>query len=61
MTYAQIKDEIIQNVIVLDDMSLLDIFGAGFDAIVRIDQLNPMPAIYWTYDGSVFTPPEDGG
>jgi hypothetical protein len=28
-----------------------------YPGAVRIDNLNPMPGVGWTYDGSTFTPP----
>ena len=58
MIYAQIKDDLVKNTIVLDDVSLTPVFSAGFDHFKRIDTLNPIPGIGWTYVNSVFTEPE---
>lgn len=57
MVYAQIKNGIIQNTIVLEDSSLQSVFAQGFDAFVRVDNLSPEPAIGWSYDGSNFHAP----
>lgn len=57
MVYAQIKDSIVRNVIVLDDVTLAPLFDDSFDAIVRIDNLFPSPGIGWSYDGNTFSPP----
>lgn len=52
MRYAQIKNGNIANVIILEDLSLKSLFGSesGYDAFVRVDQLNPEPGIGWAYD-----------
>lgn len=55
--YAQIKNNVILNSIVLNDPSLVGIFSNGFDSLVQIDQLNPQPSIGWSYDGKNFSPP----
>ena len=57
MMYAQIKGGKIVNIVVLGDANLVATFGAGFDAFVQIDTLNPMPAIGWTYSNGVFAAP----
>lgn len=57
MIYAQIKDGKIKNTITLDDSSLESIFSEGFDSLVRIDILSPVPGIGWNYDGSNFSAP----
>lgn len=56
MIFAQIKDGIVSNIIVLDDETLIPLFKEGFDDIVRVDQLQPYPSPGWTYDGNTFTP-----
>jgi hypothetical protein len=58
MVYAQIKDGIIKNMIVLEDESIKHLFSEGFDHFVRVDELNPVPCIGWAYDGVFFTKPE---
>jgi hypothetical protein len=50
MIYAQILSGTIQNIIVLDDLTLESLFLAGFDYLIRIDNLNPVPEIGWSYD-----------
>lgn len=57
MVFAQIRDGTIQNVIVLNDPSLEHVFVGGFDALVRIDNLDPVPQIGWLYDGQSFSMP----
>ena len=52
MVYAQIKNNVIVNVIVLDDPTLVSIFTDGFDYCVRIDNLTPVPIIGDTYNPS---------
>lgn len=55
--YAQIDSGLIVNVIVLEDINLSHLFNDDFDHFVRIDNLEPVPGISWSYDGAVFTPP----
>ena len=31
--------------------------GVQYPGAIRIDTLNPMPGVVWTYDGSTFAPP----
>jgi len=63
MIYAQILENTIQNVIVIDDESIVSLFVVDFltqtpyDAVVRIDNVDPTPGIGWTYDGTNFNPP----
>lgn len=57
MIYAQIKDSIIENVIIIDDESLLSLFSEGYDDLVQIDDVNPRPGPGWSYDGEDFAPP----
>lgn len=59
MTYAQILNGIIINIIDLDDSTLVPIFAEGFDSCMQIDQLNPIPQIGWYYDipSASFYPP----
>jgi len=59
MTYAQIKDGVVNNTIVLDDETLASVFSKGFDYLVRIDLLSPCPGPGWLYDGANFSPPQD--
>jgi len=57
MIYAQIKNNKVQNTIVLEDASLESTFAQGFDVLVRIDNLTPQPGIGWSYDGMNFSAP----
>lgn len=57
--YAQIKDGVIQNTIVLDQPELLPLFTQHFDSIVQLTEDEVRPGIGWTYDGRDFTAPED--
>ena len=60
MIFAQILAGVVQNVIVLDDPSLVSLFTAGFDSCIEIDNItdingNPI-GIGCTYDGTNFYP-----
>lgn len=57
MIYAQVKNGIVANVIVLDETTDSSPFKKGFDSIVRVDTLPDRPAIGWAYDGAVFIAP----
>lgn len=63
MIYAQIKDGVIKNTIVLKDDSLLDLFrtdpmtGVSYDSVRLIEHLYPRPGIGWTFDEIMFAPP----
>lgn len=64
MVFAQIKNGIIKNTIVLDDESQIELFNFDpltndpYDEILQINQLYPRPGIGWTYDGIIFIAPE---
>lgn len=58
MQYAQIKENRVHNIIVLEDESLKSLFKQGFDELVRIDNLDPIPHIGWYFDGYIFMPEE---
>ncbi len=49
MIYAQIKNNRISNVIVLNDISMEPLFLEGYDYLLRIDALIPQPQIDWIY------------
>jgi len=51
MVFAQIKNDVVVNIIILDDVSLINKFSsdAGFDHCVRICNRNPIPQIGWNY------------
>lgn len=55
MIYAQIKNNKVCNCIVLDDTNLLSLFSVGYDYLIRIDTVTPMPNIGWSYDGLNFS------
>ena len=57
MIYAQIKNNTVQNIIVLQDTSLVSVFTEGYDYCVRIDNLPEVPSIGWAYDGQNFIKP----
>lgn len=50
MIYGQLKNGKIENAIVIDDESIVDLFKEGFDDCVRIDNLDPQPGKDWTYN-----------
>lgn len=61
MIYALINAGIVTNTI-LADPPFLKFIEKDYDAIVRIDTLDPVPGIWWTYDGVSFSqgvPPTD--
>lgn len=58
MTYAQIKNGIVVNIIELNSPELETIFSDGFDALIRIDEINPTPSIDWSYSGETFEIPQ---
>ncbi len=60
MIFAQIKDNVVENCIVLDDLSLESLFAEGFDAFIRIDEMDPRPGVGYSYVDGIFTPPEEG-
>jgi len=57
MIYAQIKNNVVFNTIVIDENSPMDLLSEGFDYFIRIDNLQPCPGIRWGYDGAEFSPP----
>lgn len=57
MLYAQIKNNIVKNTIIIEDPSLESIFSEGFDSLIRIDNLDILPGKDWTYDGENFVAP----
>lgn len=57
MIFAQIKDGLIVNTIVLDSSNDLSLFTSGFDYVLQIDQQYPRPGISWSFDGIQFIPP----
>lgn len=50
MRYAQIKNNLIVNVIVLNNANLVSLFTQGFDYCIRVDELDPEPCIGWSFD-----------
>lgn len=57
MIFAQIKENIVCNVIVLDDMDLISHFAESLTYIINITDMIPQPGIGWSYDGENFTAP----
>lgn len=58
MLYAQIKNQIVINTIKLDDSEMENQFSQGYDSLIRIDELEIIPSIDWTYDGEEFIAPQ---
>ena len=56
MIYALVQGTIVVNTIVVSDPEFLKSL-VGFTAIVRIDDLDPVPGMLWQYIGGVFSPP----
>jgi hypothetical protein len=59
MIYAQIKDRQVKNTIDIQDITIVQLYLDGFDDIVRIDLLDPVPSIGWSYINGAFSPPLD--
>lgn len=57
MVFAQIKDSVVVNTLVLGDGVDQEPFLSGYDHLVRIDELNPRPGVGFTYDGANFSAP----
>ena len=63
MIFAQIKDQVIVNTILLNDYSLLSKFlydpmtEEPYDEVLQVDTVYPQPGIGWTFDGIQFYPP----
>ncbi len=55
MIYAQIKNNMVYNCIVLNNEALVDRFLPGYDVVLRVDELEPRPQIGWLYNDGVFT------
>lgn len=54
--YAQVKNGVVVNRIVIDDVSLEPLLTEGFDSLIQLDKLKVQPDIGSLYDGKVFTP-----
>lgn len=57
MIYAIINNNIIENVIVAD-ADFAAMIANQHQYVLRVDNLDPQPAIGWTYDGQNFIAPE---
>lgn len=63
MVFVQIKNQIIINSIVIDDISLINLFkndpitGEPYDYVLQVDSIYPQPGIGWSFDGITFTAP----
>jgi len=55
MIYAQIKNEVVCNKIIIDDETKASLFAEGFDYCIRIDNLTVVPDIDWFYRNEQFT------
>jgi hypothetical protein len=54
MIYAQIINNTVVNIIVVEDLSVLPFLSKGFDAIIRVDNISPMPNIGDSYINGIF-------
>lgn len=57
MTYAQILNGIVSNLILITDPSFVSVLSQGFDYCVLIDGITPAPQIGWLYNGTTFSAP----
>lgn len=57
MVYAQVKDGIVSNTIVVDETTPLELFSKNFDHFLRIDDLEVVPGVGWGYEGGIFIAP----
>jgi len=54
MIYALVKDGTVVNTVVImlpEITPMLAMLDAEYDAVVRIDTLDPMPGVWWSYLG----------
>lgn len=58
MIYAQIKNAIVKNIVVINDVNLEAVFIAGFDYLVRIDNRSENVALNWVYTPAVGETPD---
>jgi len=54
--YAQIKDNTVKKTFVLNATPGPE-YLVGYDEVVRIDNLSPVPGVFWTYLGGIFQDP----
>lgn len=61
MIYAQIKDNIIINIIVLDDIELIPLFSKDYDHFIEVYAIPGNPGIGWVYnpESNSFLPSTD--
>lgn len=59
MTYARIRDRVIVDIIILDDVSLIPIFSEGFDFFIAVVVEPGGPQMGWSFDqpSGTFAPP----
>lgn len=59
MVYALINGGVVENTIVADP-TFASVIAPNFDHVIQIDELDPIPAIGWTYNSETneFTNPE---
>lgn len=61
MVYAQILNNIVQNIIILNNPNLVSVFTQDYDYCIRIDNISDINGndinIGWVYDGTHFSPP----
>ena len=63
MIFAQMKDNIIINTIIINDLNIIDLFGSNpvtgeqYDDVLQINGTYPQPGIGWSFDGIQFYPP----
>jgi hypothetical protein len=56
--YALIRNGIVEKVIVAE-ADFITLISAEWDACVRVEGREDRPSPSWTYDGELFTPPEE--
>lgn len=57
--YAQCKDGVVLNVIILNDPSLHHLFLEGFDHLINVTEMAPRPEIGWSYRDGIFEDPDE--
>lgn len=58
MIFAQLKNNIIENVILLNSEEDAEAFLGSYDAIQRIDNVDPVPQIGYIFNGEAYSAPE---
>jgi predicted permease len=59
MIYALVKNGVVINIIVLNNIHLILTILEGYDYLIPINNSAGSPCIGWTFNGKSFSPPLD--